>query len=483
MISVEQAEAIILDLVQPFDADRDHEVLDLMDASDRVLAGAVTSNLDFPHWDNSAMDGYAVRYADVQTCSAESPVRLEIIETIPAGYQPQRTVEAGQAARILTGSVMPQGADTIVIQENTQREGDVVTILAAPKPQAFVRQRAAFYQAGNPLLPSGLRLQAPEMAVLAAAQCAQVKVYRQPRVAILSTGDELVSIDQPLQPGEIVDSNQYALASLVAQAGAIPLRLGVVRDDPEALKAAIATAIEQADIVLSSGGVSVGDYDYVEDILATLGGTIHIRAVAVKPGKPLTVATFEQEAEGRRQEAEGRRQKAEGRRQKAGGEAGGAGGAKEAGGEAGGAGESKLLTQNSKLLTQNSTPYPPSPSPTLYFGLPGNPVSALVTFWRFVEPALRKLSGLPETAWKPTFVRATTRVDLRSDGKREAYIWGQLQLVDGLYEFTLAGGSHSSGNLINLAGTSGLAVIPVGQTHIGSGALIQVMQVGSPLRS
>ncbi|HEY9883665.1 MAG TPA: molybdopterin molybdotransferase MoeA, partial [Thermosynechococcaceae cyanobacterium] len=365
MIPVEQAETIILSLVQPFDIDRDSEVLPLLEARDRILAGAVTSDLDFPHWDNSAMDGYAVRYADVQACSAESPVTLAVIETIPAGYQPQCVVEAGQAARILTGSVMPAGADTIVIQEETQRDGDRVTILTAPQPQAFVRKRAAFYQAGQPLLPSGLRLQAPEMAVLAAAQCAQVKVYRQPRVAILSTGDELVSIDQPLQPGEIVDSNQYALASLVAQSGAIPLWLGVVRDDPEALKQAIATALDRADIVLSSGGVSVGDYDYVEDILAELGGTIHIRAVAVKPGKPLTVATFGRKAEGRGQEVE----------------------------ETEGAEEAKGRGQEAEEANLRS---PLSTAAILYFGLPGNPVSALVTFCRFVEPALRKLSGLPE---------------------------------------------------------------------------------------
>ena len=420
MISVEQAESIILNLVHPLDADRDREVLALPDAGGRVLAGTITSALDFPHWDNSAMDGYAVRYADVQACSAESPVTLEIIETIPAGYQPQQTVAAGQAARILTGSVMPEGADTIVIQEDTQREGTAVKILAAPQSQAFVRRRAAFYQAGSPLLPPGMRLQAPEMAVLAAAQCAQVPVYRQPRVAILSTGDELVSIDQTLQPGEIVDSNQYALAALVAQAGALPLRLGVVRDEPEALKEAIATALDRADMVLSSGGVSVGDYDYVENILTDLGGDIHIRSVAVKPGKPLTVATF----------------------------------------------------------GSSPTPHSPFPTPTLYFGLPGNPVSALVTFWRFVEPAIRKLSGLPEPTWKPTFVRAKTRVVLRSDGKRESYLWGQLHLVDGLYEFDLAGGSHSSGNLINLAGTSGLAVVPPGQTYIGSGDAINVMPIG-----
>nr|WP_290226669.1 gephyrin-like molybdotransferase Glp [Trichocoleus desertorum] len=418
MLPVKQAEALILDLVSPLSAhnsNQNTEVLDLLSASGRILAAPVTSALDFPHWDNSAMDGYAVRFADVQSCSAEQPVTLEIVEEIPAGYQPQKHVQSGQAARILTGAMMPAGADTVVMQERTQHQGDRVTILEAPEFQAFVRQRAAFYQAGTPLLQPGSSLNAPEIAVLAAAQCAQVTVYRQLRVAILSTGSELVAPDQPLQPGQIVDSNQYALAALVKQMGAEPVLLGVVPDEPEALKQAIAQAVATADVVLSSGGVSVGDYDYVDEILAALGAEIHIRAVAVKPGKPLTVATF-------------------------------------------------------------ATPEPTQAHPVLYFGLPGNPVSALVTFWRFVQPALRKLSGLAQ-GWEPTFIKARTQQNLRSDGKRESYLWGHLQLVNGDYEFRLAGGSHSSGNLINLAQTNGLAVLPIGQTAIATGAEVLVMQV------
>jgi molybdopterin molybdotransferase len=417
MLSVTQAEALILDLVSPLSTqtNQNTEVLGLLSASGRILAAAVTSALDFPHWDNSAMDGYAVRFADVQSCSAEQPVTLEIVEDIPAGYQPQQTIQPGQAARILTGAMMPAGADTVVMQERTRRQGDRVTILEAPEFQAFVRHRGAFYQANTPLLQPGIQLNAPEIAVLAAAQCAQVTVFRLLRVAILSTGSELVSPDQPLQPGQIVDSNQYALAALVKQMGAEPVLLGVVPDELEALKQAIAQATTTADVVLSSGGVSVGDYDYVDEILATLGAEIHIRAVAVKPGKPLTVATF--------------------------------------------------------AATE--------PNPThsvLYFGLPGNPVSALVTFWRFVQPAIRKLSGLAE-GWEPTFVKAHTQQDLRSDGKRESYLWGHLQLVNGDYEFRLAGGSRSSGNLINLAQTNGLAMLPVGQSAIAAGTEVLVMKV------
>jgi molybdopterin molybdotransferase len=439
MLPVNQAEQIILDLVQPLDSGQDGETLSLLDASGRILAEAIASSLDFPHWDNSAMDGYAVQYADVQACTAETPVTLEIVEEIPAGYQPQKTIQPGQGARILTGSVMPVGANTVVMQEETQREGDRVTIFATPQRHAFVRDRGAYYQAGAPLLAAGLRLQAPEIAVLAAAQCAQVRVYRRPTVAILSTGSELVAIDQPLQPGQIVDSNQYALAALVAQAGAEPVLLGRVPDQPEALRTAIQQAIAGADIVLSSGGVSVGDYDYVDQILAALGATIHIRAVAVKPGKPLTVATFGRI--GNRDQEIGIRE------------------------------------QNAGKETLPLSLQPPAFSPlTIYFGLPGNPVSALVTCWRFVLPALQKLSGLP-APWEPEFVRARSLNTLKSDGKRESYLWGKLRLVNGEYEFELASGSHSSGNLINLAGTSGLAVIPIGETQVLAGDRVQVLPI------
>lgn len=413
MLSASDAEAIILSLVQPLNSEQDTEFVDLLAASDRILASPVTSQLDFPHWDNSAMDGYAVRYEDVQDCSEEKPVVLEIVAEIPAGVQPQSTIQSGQAARILTGAVMPAGADTVVMQERTRREENRVIILAAPKPQEFVRHQGTYYKAGTQLLPAGIRLQAPEIAVLAATQCTQLKVFRRPRVALLSTGNELVTPDKPLQPGQIVDSNRYALFALVKQSAAQPLMLGIVKDEPEALKQAIADAITQADVVLSSGGVSVGDYDYVEQVLESLGGKIHVRAVATKPGKPLTVATF-----------------------------------------------------------GNDT------RPVLYFGLPGNPVAALVTFWRFVQSAIKKLSGLAE-GWEPTFVKALARQELRSDGKRETYIWGQLRLLDGVYEFQPAGGLQNSGNLINLAQTNGLAILPVGQTVISAGVEVQVLQVES----
>ncbi|MEH2121020.1 molybdopterin molybdotransferase MoeA [Nostoc sp.] len=418
MLSVSDAQAIILNLVQPLDDQRDTEIVDLLAADSRILATPVTSPLDFPHWDNSAMDGYAVRYQDVQHSNAEQPAVLEIVEDIPAGYQPKSTIQLGQAARIFTGAVIPAGADTVVMQENTRREENRIFILAAPKPQEFVRYKASFYQAGTQLLPAGIKLSAPEIAVLAAAQCPQLSVYRRPRVAIFSTGDELMTVEKPLQPGQIVDSNQYTLAALVKESGGEPLILGIVKDDPVALEKVIAHAIAIADIVLSSGGVSVGDYDYVDKILDSLEAKIHIQAVEMRPGKPLTVATF----------------------------------------------------PSRDVINRVST------NSALYFGLPGNPGAVLVTFWRFVLPVIKKISGITE-GWEPVFLKVRSHDELRSDGKRETYLWGKLHLIDGVYEFHKAGGSHSSGNLINLAQTNALAVVPVGKTLISPQEEVQVLQL------
>lgn len=408
MLTVDQAHTIILDLVEPLAA-RDRETVPLLAAAGRILATPVISPLDFPHWDNSAMDGYAVRYADVQTASPDRPVQLVVVTEIPAGSQPQTAVQPGQAARIFTGSMLPSGADTIVIQEHTQRQGNTVTIYQAPQPQGFVRHQGSFQRAGERLLPAGIRLQAATVALLAAAQCAQVSVYRRPRVVILSTGDELVTLDQPLQPGQLVDSNQYALATLVQQWGADPILGGIVPDQPAALRTAIAAAMMDADMVLSSGGVSVGDYDYVAQVLTELGGTIAVQAVAVRPGKPLTVASF----------------------------------------------------------PRSGT------RPLLYVGLPGNPVSALVTGWRFVQPALHKLAGLA-TNWGPAWLWATSQVDLQADRQRETYLWGQLIPTAKGYEFQLVPGGHSSGNLVNLALANALAIVPSG-TAIAAGSPVRVM--------
>lgn len=401
MISAQEAEAIALRITPPI---ADTEAIATTDALGRILAEPVRSRLDFPHWDNSAMDGYAVRQADL----AQGPAELQVIETIPAGVAPQQTVGPGQAARIFTGAMMPQGADAIAIQEDTEPAGpDRVKVLSQPAAGEFVRSKGAFCRSGDQILPAGLAIGPAELAVLAAAQCDRITVVRRPRVAVFSTGDELGTIDQPLQPGQIVDSNHYALVAFLQQMGSEPIALGVVRDDRAALTAAIEEAIAQADLVLSTGGVSVGDYDYVDAVLAELGGEIHVKSVAVRPGKPLTLATF---------------------------------------------------------------------GPKVYVGLPGNPVSALVGCWRFVAPMLRKLSGR-SGSHAAQWLTARSPQDLQGAGRRETYLWGQWQITNGQLEFTLSKGSHSSGNLINLAGTTALARIPQGVSTIAAGSDIQVLLV------
>jgi molybdopterin molybdotransferase len=411
MISVDSAATIILNAAQPMGLEV--EQVPLHKAIGNLLAQPVESILDFPHWDNSAMDGYAVRYTDVADACEESPIELQVITEIPAGSVPQGSIRSGQAARILTGSMLPDGADTVVMQEWTTRSDNKLHINQSP-PQSghFVRHQGSFYRSGEPLLRSGLRIGGPEIAVLAAAQCLMVPVFKRLRVGVLSTGDELVLPDQVLQPGQIVDSNQIALLALLSQAGFDEIPLGSVKDDRTSLKQAMQNAIDRCDVVISSGGVSVGDYDYVEELLDELGGEILIRSIAIKPGKPLTFATFHKGK--------------------------------------------------------------------FYFGLPGNPVSALVTFWRFVLPALRKRSG-QTSPWSPLFVTATTHQPLKSDGKRETYLWGTILGSGDDLQFCPAMGSGNSGNLVNLAGSTGLAIIPVGQTMVEAGDRISVMLVGGSL--
>ncbi|MEM9772534.1 MAG: gephyrin-like molybdotransferase Glp [Cyanobacteria bacterium P01_D01_bin.73] len=427
MLSVAEAEARILALCVPFSGG-DREEIPITEGRSRILAKAVLAARDVPHWDNSAMDGFAVRSRDCQESGAE----LKVIDEVPAGENPGEALQAGQAARIFTGGVLPRGADAVVMQEETEVEDSAVAksvvIKTAVKSGQFVRRRGDYCRAGASILAAGTRLGPAELAIAAANQTAQLSVLRRPKVAILSTGNELVSVDQPLQPGQIVDSNRYALIAFVEQMGAIPMPLGIVGDRREDVTAAIRQAISEADVVLSTGGVSVGDYDYVEAVLEELGGAIAVRKVAVKPGKPLTVAQFS-------------------------------------------AGKLRHLGLDSQGRDR----------PVVYFGLPGNPVSALVGCWRFVAPALRTISGRSPDGIAPQFVMATTRSTLRGAGTRDNYLWGRLGLDtesdQGGFSFQGATGHHNSANLINLAGTTGLAIVPAGTKTIQAGESVQVMLI------
>jgi molybdopterin molybdotransferase len=394
MLHPTEAESLILAATSRLDLALDSQPLALAAAIDRILAQGVTSPLDFPHWDNSAMDGYAVRYADLMESQT-----LTVTMEIRAGVGPSQGIGTGEAARIFTGAMLPLGADTIVMQEETTLEGNRVTMGKPPELGQFVRSCGAFCQAGDALIPAGTKLGGAELAVLAAAQVGTVKVWRRLRVGLFSTGDELVGIESPLQPGQIVDSNRMALAGILQQMGMVVVDFGIVADDADRLEATMQSALDQCDIVISSGGVSVGDYDYVEGLLTQLGGEILVQSVAVKPGKPLTVAKFWNAAQAK-----------------------------------------------------------------LYFGLPGNPVSALVTFWRFVRPALLKQSGLNQP-WHLPRISGTATAKLGGDRRRETYVWGKINWAESGPQFTPAGGSHSSGNLINLAMNNGLAIVPAGEVR------------------
>ncbi|MGA7953801.1 MAG: gephyrin-like molybdotransferase Glp [Gloeobacterales cyanobacterium] len=288
MIPIAEAQALVLGSIKPLRTER----VDLFSALHRVLAEPVFSSLDFPRWNSSVMDGYAVRSEDLGVL----PATLPVVEEIAAGIIPQHQLEAGETSRIFTGAMMPAGADAVVIQENTMANPDgTVRILKSVNAGANMVRQGTHLRVGDLLMSAGTVLRAPEIGILSSVGRSFVSVYRRPVVAILSTGNELVPLGQELKPGHIIDSNQYALATQVIEAGAVPRLLGVVKDDVPSLTQAITEALD-ADFILSSGGVSVGDYDHVQTVLQDLGAQILFQKVRVKPGKPLTFALLNQVA-------------------------------------------------------------------------------------------------------------------------------------------------------------------------------------------
>ena len=266
------------------------EYIALPQALGRVLSDPVSASRDIPPFRNAAMDGYAVRAADVATASRGTPARLRVLEVIGAGSVPRQTVTAGCATKIMTGSPMPDGADAVVRVEDTEEQGDHVRILASVTSGTSVRHPGEDMRAGETVLLPGHTLRPADIGLLASLGVAVLRVRRRPQAAILATGDELVDLGQPLGPGQIVNSNAYTLAAAVEEAGGAPRMLGIVRDTPEATRAAFVDAFA-SDMVLSTGGVSMGTFDLVRQTLAELGVTEHFWKIAQKPGKPLTFGT------------------------------------------------------------------------------------------------------------------------------------------------------------------------------------------------
>lgn len=344
-------------------------------ALNRILAENVIAATDLPPFTNSGMDGFAVRASDTQGASQAQPIRLVVVMDIPAGSVPAGPLQPHQAARIMTGAVVPDGADAVIPIEDTNLDRAQtaaplpaeVLIQRPAQPGAFLRQRGQDLRHGQLVLSSGKRLRSQDLGLLASLGYASLQVFRQPRVALLSSGDELISPSGRLDPGKIRDSNSYTLAALADQAGAEVFRLGVVKDDPQQILDRLELAIDHsADLIITSAGVSVGAFDYVRQVIEE-NGEINFWRVNMRPGKPLAFGTF------------------------------------------------------------RGIPF---------IGLPGNPASAFVGFEVFIRPVLQRLAGMPDRI-RPT-IKVTLEESVESDG-RESYFRAVLSEKCGKITATLAG--------------------------------------------
>jgi len=397
LIAVEQALETILSRIKVLGTER----MDILSGRGRVLAQDIHASLNVPPFDNSAMDGYAVKFSDIAGSSAENPTRLKVIGDLPAGYSFSPTLQNGEALRIMTGAPVPDGADTVIMQEDTQTHENFVRILKAGSRGANIRRAGEDIRKGDRLIPAGTKLRPAQIGILASTRRACISVFQRPRVAILSTGDELVDIDEEITEGKIVTSNSYSLTALVAECGGIPVTLGIARDTKEALKERLLEGLH-ADIILSSGGVSVGDYDFVKDVLEELGLDMQFWQVSMRPGKPLAFGIL--------------------------------------GGKP-------------------------------CFGLPGNPVSVMVSFEQFVRPALRKMTG-HKNLFRPT-VTAIAEEKVTTKKGLKYFVRCRIKPTEGSYRATTTG-EQGSGILMSMAAANGLMIVPEDQETVLPGDRVKV---------
>lgn len=298
LLSVDQARERILSHFQPVTT----ETLPLAGCSQRVLAQDISATSDLPPFDNSSMDGFAIHAADVQDAGTESPSSLRVVADIPAGSQPTISLAPGESARIMTGAPLPDGADAVVPVEDTDFDNrdagtpapDRVQIFRPAKAGANVRPRGMDLSAGEVVLHTGRVLKPQDLGLLAMLGFADVSVYRKPRIALFSSGDELLPVDAPLEEGKIRDSNSYTLAALVEGAGNEVIRLGVAKDNPDSVRALLEKAVERnVDLIISSAGVSVGAFDFVKQVIET-NGKMDFWRVNMRPGKPVAFGEYKQ---------------------------------------------------------------------------------------------------------------------------------------------------------------------------------------------
>lgn len=413
MISVEEALDRVLSYVDRLEA----EERPILDALGQALAEDVRADFDIPPYDNTAMDGYAVRAEDTRGASPERPVTLRVVGELAAGYVYEGELPPGCAIRIMTGAPMPPGADAVVpFEETDEPEGhafgkfsktrEVVGVLKEAKPGANVRRAGEDVARGRVILREGQTLRAAQIGVLASVGRTTVRVIRRPVVAILSTGDEVVEPGHPLRPGQIYDANAYSIAAMARECGAIPRQLGIARDTVEDLTAKLREGLS-ADMLVTSAGVSRGDYDVVKDVLAR-EGEVDFWTVRMKPGKPLAFGAF--------RAPDGRR--------------------------------------------------------VPHLGLPGNPVSSMVSFELFGRPAILKMMGRSD--WERQRVRAIADEPIANHDGRRVFARVLVTRQDGRFHAALTG-PQGSGILTSMAFANGLAVVPEDVPEIRPGDEVEVI--------
>ncbi len=399
MMTPAEAARVIVDHVRPLPAER----RPLRAALDAVLAEDVASTIDLPPWDNSAMDGYAVRSADLR----DSETDLDVIETVPAGQFPSKAIAAGQAIRIFTGAPLPQGADTVIRQEDTASSANGhVTIRNARDAKKNIRRRGEDIRHGTVVLPAGAALGPAQLGVLASIAVDQPLVHRAPRVAFMGSGDEIVDLDQKreiLAGTRIASSNSYTLDALIRRAAAEPLNLGVARDTRDSLREHLRGSAG-ADLLVTTAGVSVGEHDLVREVLQELGGELTFWRIGMRPGAPVGFGSL---------------------------------------------------------------------SGVPWIGLPGNPVSTMVTFELFVRPAIRRLQGhaLPFRRTVPVTVREAITLGPRLRHYLRAIVEGE--------EARLTG-PQGSGILTSMARANALLIVPADMPAVADGTELQALIFDDP---
>ena len=394
MLTVEGALEGILSRVGPLSVER----VDIMGALGRVLAEPIVSRATIPPWANSSMDGYAVRAQDTNG----EPVELAIVGRIIAGAMPSRPLRAGESMRIFTGAPLPEGADAVVPQEDVAADDRRVTVRGRIAPGAYVRPAGEDVRTGDLVVKPGGVVGAAEVGLLATLGYSQVRVYRRPRVAILSTGNELADLGTQPGPAQIPNTNTYSLMAQVIEAGGEPINLGVAPDQLEAITERVRWGLAAADVLVTSAGVSVGELDLVREALERSGAELHLWQVSMRPGKPITFGT------------------------------------------------------------RDGRPV---------FGLPGNPVSAMVTFELFVRPALRRMAGA-DVIDRPR-IRARALDRIANPGSRRGYLRVTLT-PDGLSYGARLTGDQGSAILRSMVLADGLAVVAP-DTTIAAGEAVDVI--------